>query len=139
MTPTTADDPSARRYGANAVYRPGPLKPYERLSKPATIIQKALRASGIELSPGEGLHTIRRSVARAFFEREAAKGNDIALRATSALLHHSSTQVTEIYLGLNHERVRRNTSLRGQTFLSGMVTAENVIPLRSLSDTGKQA
>lgn len=48
--------------------------------------------------------------ARAYFERESEQGNDVALRATAALLHHSSTQVTEHYLGLNHEKVRRDRS-----------------------------
>lgn len=119
--------------GAGRVYEHGPLKPQVALSKPAVIVQRALRAAGHEISAGEGLHTIRRSLARAYFERESANGNDVALRATAALLHHKSTVMTEHYLGLDFEKVRRDRSLRGQPFLSAMVTNDNVIALRPSS------
>lgn len=119
--------PGVPVYGASNVYVHGDLRPDVPVRKPAEIVQRALRASGFEISAGEGLHTIRRSLARAYFEREAASGNDVALRATAALLHHSSTQVTEHYLGLNHEKVRRDRSLRGKPFLGAMVDGDNVI------------
>lgn len=112
------------------VYEPGPLRPNQQINKPAEIVKRALRAAGYEIGPGEGLHTIRRSLARAYFERESEKGNDVALRATAALLHHSSTQVTEHYLGLNHEKVRRDRSLRGQSFLGALAADADVVPLR---------
>jgi integrase len=123
-------------YGASNVYVHGDLRPDAPIRKPAEIVQRALRASGYEIGPGEGLHTIRRSLARAYFERESEKGNDVALRATAALLHHSSTQVTEHYLGLSHEKVRRDRSLRGKSFLGAMTEAENLVNLRDYRDAG---
>jgi integrase len=114
----------------------GDLRPENRMTKPAVVVQRALRALGLDIAPGEGFHTLRRSAARAFFDSMAAKGHDEALRMTSAYLHHSSTQTTEVYLGLQHERLRRDEALRGQPFLSAMVTEENVVrlPLRAASD-----
>jgi integrase len=123
-------DPRESVHENGSVYVHGDLRPDLPIRKPAEIVQRALRASGFEIGPGEGLHTIRRSLARAYFERESANGNDVALRATAALLHHSSTQVTEHYLGLNHEKVRRDRSLRGKSFLSALADEANVLPLR---------
>lgn len=126
----TEDDPEDRITENGLVYVHGDLRPGLPIRKPAEIVQRALRASGFEIGPGEGLHTIRRSLARAYFERESENGNDVALRATAALLHHSSTQVTEHYLGLNHEKVRRDRSLRGKSFLGALSDDTNVLPLR---------
>lgn len=99
----------------------GDLRPDQPILKPAILIQRALRAAGHVIEPGEGIHTIRRSVARAFFDHNVQRGYDAALRATSALLHHSSTQVTEVYLGLRSEKLHRDEVLRGQTFLTAMI------------------
>ena len=109
-----------------ATYEHGPLVPAQQITKPALIVQRALRSSGTTTEPGEGLHTLRRSVARAFFDSNVQRGYDSALRATSALLHHSSTQVTEHYLGLASEKLHRDEVLRGRSFLSLMVPETNV-------------
>lgn len=89
--------------------------------KMAAIVQKAMIAAGHTIERGEGVHTLRRSVARVFFDQQCRAGHDAALRMTSALLHHSSTQVTEVYLGLQHERLSRDEVLRGKRFLSATV------------------
>jgi site-specific recombinase XerD len=86
--------------------------------KMAAIVQKALIAAGHTIEKGEGVHTLRRSVARIFFDKACASGHDAALRMTSSLLHHASTQVTEGYLGLQHERLTRDEVLRGKQFLT---------------------
>lgn len=131
----TDADPAAHVNGTGNVYVHGDLRPASPIRKPAEIVQRALRASGFEIGPGEGLHTIRRSLARAYFEHESAQGNDIALRATAALLHHSSTQVTEHYLGLTHEKVRRDRSLRGRSFLGALLDDTNVVPFARSAPT----
>lgn len=110
--------------------RGGELRPEVQLKHPARVVQRALTQLGLEIEAGEGFHTLRRSAARAFFDGMAAAGHDEALRMTSAFLHHSSTQVTEGYLGLAHERVKRDAALRGEAFLSAMVNQEKVTPLR---------
>lgn len=109
-----------------ATYLHGPLVPNRSIGKPALIVQRALRASGTVIEPGEGLHTVRRSVARAFFDSNVTRGYDSALRATSALLHHSATHVTENYLGLATEKLHRDDVLRGRPFLISMINDSNV-------------
>lgn len=108
----------------------GELRPWNELKHAHRVVQRALRQFGFTITTQEGLHTVRRSVARAFFEDSADKGFDVALRATATLLGHKSTQTTEIYLGLDHDRRRRDAIMRGQDFLP-FSKANNVIPLRA--------
>lgn len=94
------------------------------------IVQHCLKEMGLPTTK-EGTHTIRRAVALAYFQEAAKERGDVAaLRETSALLHHSSTATTEIYLGMTPEKNRRNHRMRGKPFLSTMVQGENVVPLR---------
>lgn len=109
-----AEDGTVLRY----VY--GGHKPTLETRNLPEIVQRALIEAGHVIEPGEGIHTLRRSVARAFFDRAVSGGYDAALRATSALLHHSSSQVTEIYLGLTSEKLSRDEILHGRSFLGEM-------------------
>ena len=109
---------------------PGAWRPEVKMTHPARVVQIALRRIGLDIDPGERFHTLRRSAGRAFFDHLAALGHDEALRMTSAFLHHSSTQVTEKYLGLQHERVKRDHALKNLPFLTSMVSTENVTPIR---------
>lgn len=96
------------------------------------IIQKAMKSLGMPTYK-EGTHTVRRAVARAYFDWVAAeKGDQAALRETAAFLNHSSTATTEIYLGMTPEKERRDRRLKGNPFLSAIATVnqENVVPLR---------
>lgn len=83
--------------------------------------QRALRAYGWELrdpdgrSKMEGVHTLRRSGARALFDELVERGNyDGVLRHVAAMLHHKSTVTTERYLGLDVDVKKRNDLLRGR-------------------------
>lgn len=80
---------------------------------------KALYAEcGIHVEGREVWHTIRRSVARIYFDRLRTEMNhDHALRQTMALLGHTKQETTERYLGLQAEILARNESLRGKRFL----------------------
>lgn len=116
-----------------AIKRPGIIQPERRLSvPPSTIAQRALRAIGVESMEREGMHTIRRSVARLYFDAcSNDRGYSSALRETMALLHHKSVATTERYLGLSVELASRDDRLRGKSFLGAMVTPTgNVTPLR---------
>jgi len=113
------------------VYVYGDPLPGRPINKPATVVQRALARQGIAVGPGEGFHTLRRSVARAFYESRRVDGHEYALRDTSALLHHSGSHITEHYLGLNPERRRRDDALHGRAFLTGLVNDENVIQLEA--------
>jgi len=67
----------------------------------------------------EGCHTLRRSVARAYFDGLRTElGYDHALREVAALLHHKSTRTTENYLGVTADKIMRDERMKGQPFLS---------------------
>ena len=125
-----------------SVYRGGPDDDGVRPRRPTSwvpgrpvghterIVQDSLRALGLP-TKDEGSHTIRRAVARAFFDDLTSEaGYDAALRTVAALLHHKSVATSEHYLGLSSERERRDKHLRGQPFLSAMGSTGAVIPLR---------
>ena len=81
------------------------------------VAQAALYRLGLPIRH-EGIHTIRRAVARLYFDRLVEKkGYDGALRQVSAVLHHSNSTTTERYLGLSRERRARDESLRGRSLL----------------------
>jgi integrase len=102
-------------------------RPVERTEK---IVKAALARLGLP-TRYEGTHTLRRAVARAYFDQLAEEvGYDAALRTVSALLHHSSMTTTERYLGLSTEKRRRDETMKGRAFLTGMVSQQNVVPLR---------
>lgn len=110
----------------------GALQPEQVMRNPAEVVQRALKAQGHAIARGEGVHTLRRSVARAFFDTLSdRKGYDTALRDCSALLHHAHSHTTEGYLGLSSERRARDRALRGQPFLEAMVSGENVTAMSS--------
>jgi site-specific recombinase XerC len=73
-----------------------------------------------KLAPGEGGHTVRRSVARIMFDAAQAEGQgfDEALVATMALLHHSNPQRTLDYIGVDRRQQALDRILRGRPFLS---------------------
>jgi integrase len=109
--------------------------PSRPMSHPERCVQHALRSVGVP-TKGEGTHTIRRAVARHFFDSMSSEvGYDAALRTVSAMLHHKSSATTEHYLGLSSERERRDQRLRGQPFLTAMVASDNVTLLRPRDET----
>lgn len=68
---------------------------------------------------GEGFHTLRRSVARLYFDDLCLDtGFSNALREVASFLHHKNTTTTEIYLGLDVERARRDQRMKGKPFLT---------------------
>jgi integrase len=102
-------------------------RPVERTEK---IVKGALERLGLP-TRYEGTHTVRRAVARAYFDKLSEEaGYDAALRTVSALLHHRNMATTERYLGLSSERRRRDETMKGQPFLTSMVSQQNVVPLR---------
>lgn len=107
----------------------GDLRTDVRIGHPAAIIKRALeRQLGITTLRGEGVHTIRRSIARHVFEQASEQGHDGALRVAAALLGHSSTQTTELYLGIDRDRQKRDELMRGRSLFGR--PSENVVPIR---------
>jgi integrase len=104
--------------------------PSKPMTKQQRVVQHALAAAGLP-TRYEGTHTIRRAVAKAYFNQiRAEEGYDGAVRTVSALLHHESQTQTEHYLGLSAEVESRDRRMRGKPFLTSMVDRSNVVELR---------
>lgn len=99
--------------------RPTNLHPECFLTKNAAgVVQLALRDIGFQ-TKGEGVHTLRRSGARAYFDSLVSQGYDGALKRVSAMLHHASVTMTERYLGIREDRHSRNVALKGKPMFPG--------------------
>lgn len=84
--------------------------------------------SGSSLS--EGVHTLRRSGARALYDRLVSEGYDGAMRTVQSMLHHSSIQTTEHYLGIHLDKKRRDDVVRGKHLFP--TSTENVVGMESI-------
>lgn len=105
-------------------------KPY---TEPYRTVQRALSAIGWESTKQEGVHTVRRSVARIYFDMvEADEGSsfDSALLATMTLLHHKRPETTLHYIGRDRAVLARDRMLRGKAFLSRLATDAGTPTLR---------
>lgn len=108
---------------------PARLRPDRHLFKPYESVKKAMVQLDY-LVKGQGAHTLRRSGARALFDRLRHEGYDGALMRVSSMLGHKDTKTTEIYLGLGLEREQRNEMLAGQVmFPSLQAERGTVVPL----------
>ena len=110
----------------------GQLNPRRRAAQIQSKVQEALRGIGWEVSAEdrEGVHTLRRSGARALYEQlitvgEAAR--DDAIGTVQAMLHHKTRAQTEHYIGLEAEREKRDTRLAGRPMFPA--DRENVVAL----------
>jgi integrase len=97
-----------------------PLRPTMPVTKPYEVVRRAMRGIGFD-HVGDGCHVLRRSGARALFERLRDDGHDGALRRVSSMLGHSSTNITEHYLGVDSERRQRNALLSGESMFPAAV------------------
>jgi integrase len=125
-----------RKNGEVALLRPQTLTQY--------IVQPALRAIGVPLrfvsrdgsdvAANEGAHTLRRSGARALYDRLVSGGSDQtdALFLVQALLHHANVQMTAGYIGVALQRDAINKIIRGaRMYGGGNERGGNVVPLRA--------
>lgn len=72
------------------------------------------------------MHTLRRSAARALFDRLATEGYDGALRLVQAMLHHAQSSTTEHYLGLTLDKKRRDDIIRGESMYPAWTAASKI-------------
>lgn len=116
-------EPDGRRVQYQVPSRWNPARPARKIHE---VAQAALHRVGLPTTH-EGIHTIRRAVARVYFDDLVQSGGyDGALRQVSALLHHSNSTTTERYLGLSRERRARDESLRGKSLLGPRPEAASV-------------
>lgn len=101
-------------YHQRSIYRHN-----QSMTHPERVIQRALQELGWETTRGEGVHTLRRSLATCYFDMvEAEESFDSALLATMTLLHHSRPQQTLDYIGRNRAVLARDRAIKGKPFLS---------------------
>jgi integrase len=112
------------------------LRPGSRITAMEKVAKSAIAASGEPIcdpetgrTTREGMHTLRRSAARALYEELAATGYDAAIRQVQTWLHHKSITQTEHYLQITPDRDTRNRKFRGKPMYPSLV-AENVVQLR---------
>lgn len=107
------------------------INPYKPIEKPFAVVQGVLGRSGYP-TEHEGEHTLRRSGARAYFDHLVGEGYDGALRRVQSMLGHSSSTMTEVYLGLDLDRRQRNSDIKGRLMFPAQNA--NVVPLRGVSN-----
>lgn len=106
-------------------------RPDKQIGQPYDVVKDALTQIGWDVVKGEGVHTLRRSVARLYFDMiEGEESYDSALLATMTLLHHTKPETTIGYIGRDRATLARDRMLKGKPFLSRL--AGNVRPLRSV-------
>lgn len=118
-----------------------PARPALRLEK---LVKRLLDTFGAETENGqkvrhlgEGMHTVRRSGARAMIDHLASVyGEDKALLMVSTMLDHESVEMTLLYIGRNIEQKRLNEWLKTNSMYG--TSQANVIPMRRLSAASSQ-
>jgi integrase len=90
------------------------LRPEQKMTHPYRVAQRGLKALGYE-TKGEGEHTLRRSSARAMFDRLRDEGTDGALMRVASILGHQDLRVTQTYIGWNAEEAGRDEMLKGKS------------------------
>lgn len=89
-----------------------------KFTEPHRVVQSALAGLGWEDTRQEGVHTVRRSVARLCFDMLTADGDPEALMTTMRLLHHSNPEVTLRYIGYDRQTEARDRFFKRQRFLT---------------------
>ena len=93
----------------------------------AEVVKDGLAALGWDGTLGEGVHTVRRSLARLFFDAKEAEGTfDSALLATMELLHHTRSETTLHYIGRSRGQAARDSVLKGKPFLTTLASTRKL-------------
>lgn len=125
LIPTNYSPVSVKGRFVPGTARPNPNKPFCR---PYDVVKAVLGRAGYP-TYREGEHTLRRSGARAYFDTLADAGYDGALRQVQAMLGHEHAEMTERYLGLRHDRQKRNAKIKGQPMFPVLQDAK-IVPIR---------
>ena len=104
------------------VYRPD-----RSIGDPEDVVKRALTRLGWDDVKGQGIHTVRASMARIFFdavlEEEGDGKFDEALLGCMRLLHHDRPETTLRYIGVDRQTLARDKFLRGRPFLTRVAGA----------------
>lgn len=111
------------------------LVPERKIHEPHNVVKAALEAIGFPTrdefgnSLNEGMHTLRRSGARALYDTYVELGYPDALRRVQVILGHKSVTQTEHYIGIYPDRVVRDETIAGKVMFPSLRTAT---PLRRI-------
>lgn len=116
---------------------PPRLKPWLPMHQPYRSVKGAMERLGLD-SFGGGVHVCRRSGGRArFFMYREDDGTSQAFLHVASLLGHADIKTTQVYLGIEPERLRRNELLAGKPMFGDKVLPHltprhgaNVTPIR---------
>lgn len=138
VTPSRGPLPMARPKGSGfgplqPTGEPPRYKPLNRLFKPYEAVKRTIKEMGMD-DYRAGVHLLRRSSARAYYDILVASGHDHALLRVGAILGHKDTKTTQIYLGIKVEREQRNASLAGKSMFPNMRRGGTVTELRRASN-----
>lgn len=138
--PLMINDGSGFKAGQAVFPETGNCRPELPLLNAYRYAQRPLQRFGVPMhgldgtSNMEGVHTLRRSGARALFDRLVEqKEGDGALKKVAAMLHHKHTQMTQHYLGITADENELMDLLRGKPMFP-QVTSANVVPLHKVED-----
>ena len=104
------------------------LRPLARISRPYNVVRRALEGAGFTVGKHEGMHTLRRSGARAVYDELVHEGYDGALRTVQTLLHHAHTTMTERYIGITLDKQSRDKRFTDKPMFPSLA-ADNVVRL----------
>lgn len=122
----------------------GNFRPEKWTFRPFEHVQAVLDKAGYAVRTddghknGEGVHTLRRSGARALYDAlvdgrlGGSLARDDALRQVMTALHHKSIATTQLYIGIEADRVKRDRTMKGMRFLPEV--ASNVTELRKVEN-----
>lgn len=111
---------------------PPKYRPLKKMGKPYECVKRPLVKLGLD-PEYQGVHLLRRSAGRAYFNRLRSEGYDGALKRVSAMLGHKSVLMTEHYLGIGIERQQRNELLSGKAMFPEMNMGATVHQIKEVS------
>lgn len=125
---------SQSRLQGYRVLAPQHIIPTRPVRSTHRIAQYALEAVGYPVRDesgkrlNEGMHTIRRSMARALYEQLRDEGDPQPVETVRAMLNHSTEAQTRHYIGLQSEREHRDARIKGRAMFPSL-RAGNVVRL----------
>lgn len=112
------------------------VNPTRPSGKHNEMVKECLEAIGFETRDPvtdepymEGMHTLRRSGARARFNELRHMGYDGALREVQMLLHHAHATMTEHYIGIDLDTLKRDEALIDKLMYPSLAGAEPQAPV----------
>ncbi len=122
--------PAKTQAPLNGIHPPDPanikLRPTARLIDAHNVAKRALEKIGFPIRDAEGktlregMHTIRRSMARAVHDQLRDEGDPNPVETVRAMLNHSTEAQTRAYIGLETSRIHRDTRFRGKPMFPGL-------------------